>query len=285
MYPAHQRALKSFALLWFAADPLTTAAVSFIALCLLWSSGHLAIRSGRKSKFICDAESGRVPTTVACHSPAWLLTDFPGTSGFWLLNLMAEVKNLIKLWIEESCTSTGSLAEQVSSLIVSKGGYFNWFNTPWLWMLLPLWYGILFFPCFACGDQNKIQMLPVSLGNGRYISKQGASCRAWAGDFRHIFSEIRAQSGLQGPWFSEWAEGLFAFWTSSSCSLQGTLLYCWPLTSSGNEDIVWFIYLCFHWTQEQMGKKSLWAGKTQAMHQPCPNSLPDSFWFVFYNSL
>lgn len=179
-------------MLWFAADTLTAAAVSFIALCLLWSSGHLAIRSGRKSKLICNAESGRDSTTIACHSPAWLLTDFPVTSRFWLLNLMVEVKNLIKLWIEESCPSTGSLPEQESSLTVSKGGYSNWFNTPWLWMLLPLWYGILFFPCFAFGDQNKIQILLISLGNGRYISKQGTSCWAWAGDFRPTFCEIRA---------------------------------------------------------------------------------------------
>lgn len=120
--------------------------------CLLWSSGHLAIRSGRKSKFIYNAGSGRVPTTVACHSPAWLLTDFPVTSRFWLLNLMAEVKNLIKLWREESCPSTGFLPEQVSCLTVSKGDYFSLFNIPWLWMLLPLWYGILFFPCFAFND-------------------------------------------------------------------------------------------------------------------------------------
>lgn len=105
---------------------------------------------------------------------------------------MVEVKNLIKLWIEESCPSTGSLPEQESSLTVSKGGYSNWFNTPWLWMLLSLWYGILFFPCFAFGDQNKIQILLISLGNGRYISKQGTSCWAWAGDFRPTFCEIRA---------------------------------------------------------------------------------------------
>lgn len=189
MYPQHQRAQKSFACAVVCSRYMDHC--SSVLHCLAACSGHLAIRSGRRSKFICNAESGRVPT-VACHSPAWLLTDFPVTPRFWLLNLMVEVRNLIKLWIEESCPSTGSFPDQVSSLTVSKGGYFNWFNTPWLWMLLPLWYGIFFFPCFAFGDQSKIQIPPVPLGNGRYSSNQGASSWAWAGDFRSTFCEITA---------------------------------------------------------------------------------------------
>lgn len=97
---------------------------------------------------------------------------------------MVEVKDLIKLWIKEGCPSSG-LLQSKRALTVSKGGYFSWFNVPWLWKLLPLRFGILFFPCSTFGDlQSKLQILPVSLGNCRCIPE--ASFWAWAGDLRSL---------------------------------------------------------------------------------------------------
>lgn len=172
----------------------------------LVAQGLLAIRPWRKEQVYLQCWVWhKDPTTAACHSPAWLLTDFPVTWRSWLLDSMVEVKSLIKLWSKEGCPSSGSLPEQTSSHS-KQGRIFQLISCSLALDVTSslVWDFIFSMLCIWWPPEQATD--PASFfGKLWCASKQWAHCWIWAGDLKSVAWEIRGWvpdlSDFEGPDF------------------------------------------------------------------------------------